>query len=385
IAPASYSSVTITPTANVTVSGNIAGALVKLNGADNVTINGLLAGTRQLTFNNTNASSAAVVMWLACASAADGATNNAIRNCNINGATLTTTLAGIASSGITLGSVAETANANNTYENNSITTAQYGIAVVGPSVMETGTIIRGNLIGSTTPANKIYFRGLFISNQQNISVTQNTIRGVAFASGSGLNQGSGIYVVGAISGGSIDRNSISDVTVVSFWGCNGIQLNSSTANTGLVIANNFIYDIAAGGWTSFDSVDDNGTGIAVNSGGGYNIWYNSINLTTNQSSGITAAIWFSTDVSLATLNIRNNIFANSQTTGTRYSIYSNSANTIFSSINYNDYYTTGAAIGFMLTTSYATLANWQSATGQDANSVNIIPNFTSTTDLHLLG
>jgi len=380
---ANYTSVLVQPTANVTVTGNIVGALVRLNGTDNVTIDGLLAGTRQLTFNNTAASSSSAVIWITSASSTNGATGNTIRNCNINGATLTTTLAGIASSGTTLGAVAETANNNNTYENNVITTAQYGIAVVGPTGNETGLVIRGNTIGSTVAANKIWFRGVFVAQQQNMLITQNRIRGVNFTAGGGASQGSGIYVGGTTSGGLIERNEISDIRVSGFWGCNGIQLNSSSASTGLTVTNNFIYDVAAGGFGSFNSVDDNGTGIAVNTGGGYSIVYNSINLTTNQNSGITAAIWLSSSTTLTNIELVNNIFANSQTTNTRYAIINYAPVSAFSTINYNDYYTTGPNLGNQAGTAIANLAAWQTNTGQDGNSVALNPSFFSATDLHL--
>ncbi len=380
---ANYTSVLVQPTANVIVTGNIVGALVRLNGADNVTIDGLLSGTRQLTFNNTAASSSSAVIWVSSASSTNGATGNTIRNCNINGASLTTTLAGIGSSGTTLGAVAEAANNNNTYENNVITTAQYGIAIVGPTGNETGLVIRGNTIGSTVPANKIWFRGIFVAQEQNMLITQNRILGVNFTSGSGANQGSGIYVGGTISGGLIERNEISDIRVLSVWGCNGIQLNSSSANTGLTVANNFIYDIVAGGFGSFNSVDDNGTGIAINTGGGYSVVYNSINLNTNQTSGITAAIFISNSTTISNIELVNNIFANSQTNNTRYSIINYAPVSAFSTINYNDYYTTGSSIGNQAGTVIGTLAAWQTNTGQDGNSVALNPSFFSGTDLHL--
>ena len=49
---ASYTSVLVRPTANVTVSGNLGNAVIQLLGADNVTIDGL-NGASQLTVNNT--------------------------------------------------------------------------------------------------------------------------------------------------------------------------------------------------------------------------------------------------------------------------------------------------------------------------------------------
>ena len=75
-----------------------AGSLIKLNGADRVTINGSVdgAGTdRSLTITDANANSA--VIWLASASANDAATNNTIQYCNITGSGASGTVAGVLS------------------------------------------------------------------------------------------------------------------------------------------------------------------------------------------------------------------------------------------------------------------------------------------------
>ena len=133
-----------------------------------------------------------------------------------------------------------------------------------------------------------------------------------------------------------------------------------------MVANNFIFDIAAGGWSSSNHVDDNGFGIAINRGGGYKIYFNSVKLTTNQGSGTTAACWISEFITTpATLDIRDNIFSSFQTTATRYPIYLDGApNTIFGPINYNDYYDSlSNRIGY-LGSAQNSLAAWQTASGE---------------------
>ncbi|MEI2750093.1 MAG: hypothetical protein V9E88_15195 [Ferruginibacter sp.] len=381
---ANYTSVTVNPTAaGVTVTGNLTTSIVKLNGADNVTINGLFAGVRNLTFTNTSTGTTSTVIWVGSASAADGATNNTISNCTITG-TSSSYACIMQSSGVTVGNQAETANSNNTYNNNLVHTGFNGIGVNGPAAgNELNTTITNNTVGSTIPAQKFGLKAIQVFNQQNMVIADNIIRGVNSTSGSGANQASGIDVSGIISGGSIDANEISDIVIASFWGCNGIQLNSSSASTGLTVSNNFIYDVHAGGFTSANSIDDGGFGIALDDGGGYNIYYNSVRLSTNQNSGISAAFWVGPVVGNGN-NIRNNIFSNQQSANIRYSFYSNSPNTVFSAINYNDYFNLGANLGFLGST-LANLAALQAATGQDANSFSTNPGFTSATDLHLLG
>ena len=117
---------------NVTLSAST--TVFKLNGADFVTIDGSNNGTssRNLTLvdNDTGTSSAAV--WIASASASDGATNNTIKNCIMSGNAGTTTLAGIiAGSGTTIGNAADAANSTNTIQNNQITKFQNGIFLNG--------------------------------------------------------------------------------------------------------------------------------------------------------------------------------------------------------------------------------------------------------------
>ena len=87
------------------------------------------------------------------------------------------------------------------------------------------------------------------------------------------------------------------------------------------------------------------------------------------------------------LDIKNNIIANTQTggaaAGSRYAIYSaNSGNGIFSAIDYNDYYSNGTNLGF-IGGARATLTDIQNGFGSNLNSINVLPNFISSTDLHL--
>ncbi|MGB3949321.1 MAG: T9SS type A sorting domain-containing protein [Bacteroidia bacterium] len=380
---------TIKPSASTTptLTGSNTDAIIKINGADYVTIDGSNSGgsTRDLTITNTNSGTSSAVVWIASASASDGATHNLIKNCNIVGNSPTTTLGGIvSSSGTSLGAVAEAANAYNTYSNNAINTSSYGIAVVGVSTGDSSTVISNNLIGSATPANKIGYRAAFISNQTNVSVNNNTIVGVSTASTSSA---SGMVIVGAISGGSINANNISDIknTNTGGYGANGIFLNSTSVAANLTVSNNMIYDVAGYGYALNDGVSDNGYGIIVDDGGGYNIYFNSISMNTNQTDdGLPAALNVTAGVT-GTLNVRNNIFSNTQTVGTeRYSIICNSPNTVFSDIDYNVYFADTAPNLAYIGANVATLIALKTATAKDSNSLSVAPVFTSATDLHLV-
>lgn len=387
---ASYYTLTIKPAASTTpvISGSNTDALIKLNGADYVTIDGSNSGgtTRDLTITNNDAGTSAAVIWVASASSTDGAKYNTVKNCNITGNAPTTTFGAVfSSSGAALGGVAETDNSYNTYQNNNINTASYGIALVGPSTGDSSTTISGNTIGSTNPANKIGYRGVFVSNQNNISVSDNTIMGVTISSSS---TASGIIVTGAISGGNISSNKISDIKNTSTlgYGSNGILLTASSTTSDITVSNNMVFDVASYGYPYSDGVIDNGYGIIADNGGGYNIYYNSVSMNTNQTGdGLPAAFNITSNVTTPnSLNVRNNIFSNTQTAGTnRYSIISEAANTVFADIDYNVYYAdTAPNLGY-LSTNAANLAAWQTATAKDAHSLSVAPVFTSATDLHL--
>ncbi|QLQ06913.1 MAG: hypothetical protein HZY76_13275 [Anaerolineae bacterium] len=136
---------------------------------------------------------------------------------------------------------------------------------------------------------------------------------------------SGIQVSGTISGGAIERNQISDIkhTSTTGWGSNGLFLAATSTASNLTVANNFVFDVASYGYNSGATQSDNGYGIMVNAGGGYKIYFNSVLMATNQpNGGIPAAINIASGVAAGSLDLRNNIFANTQTTGTRYVIYS---------------------------------------------------------------
>lgn len=403
VAPANYIGVTIKPTgAARIIQGNIAGgALVKLNGADNVVIDGsLTAGTRDLTFRNTSTTGNPTVIWVGSASTTDGASQNFIMNSIVEGGGSTTGfIALVQSSGTTIGGTAESPNNANVYANLAIRKAQYGIALVGSGtandIENTITFCEIGDISGSNPADKIGWRGMFIAQQFNVTIEDNTIKGVDRASGGYDLVASGIYIGGIIDQGIIQRNRISDVHVPGPWGSNGIQLQQTQANCGLVIQNNFIWDIYAGGYSGNNDIADNAYGIGINSGGGYKIYYNSISTSHNpdggSSSDMSSAIWigeslYSPAFPIQNLDIRNNIFSNTRTVGTRYGInVQDYPNTIFTQLNNNDYFSSSGNVGRFGAANAANIAAWRSLSGRDAQSLDIDPQFVSATDLHLFG
>ena len=388
----STNTLTIKPAAGKTplFTGSSASTLIQLNGCDYVTIDGsnTLAGTsRDLSFTNTAATSNAVV-WITSSSASDGATNNSINNCNIYGASGSGTIAAILTgSYITAGADAEFPNNNNTIQNNLLYRAQNGIYQRGKAAsLDLNWLITKNNVGSSVAADKMGFRGIAILNAQNFTVSNNKIAGVNDA-GTTTSNMSGLFIGLNINTGNVYQNTISDVKHTSVYGSNGIYLGAATTASALNVYNNFIFDIASSGFNA-RTVSDNGYGIAINAGGGYNVYYNTVHLGTNQTTGTNfpSAILITSGVTTAnSIRLKNNIFQNTQTVaGQRYAIQSTATSAVFDSINYNGYFTTGVNPGY-LSGNLATLAAIQGAYGKNTNS--FVPAtaavFRSATDMHI--
>ncbi|MCX6166275.1 MAG: right-handed parallel beta-helix repeat-containing protein, partial [Ignavibacteriae bacterium] len=249
----------------------------------------------------------------------------------------------------------------------------------------TNSTISGNNISTLTGYTVSPPRGIAISSavvNANVNITSNTISGITTGYSSATY---GIYIFSTTSGVVVQKNLLYNLknTSSSGYSATGIGLASTLTSNTVAVFNNVLYDIAGYGYSSMTT--DNGYGIWIVSGGGYGIYYNSINLATNQTSatGYPACLMIGSSVTLAnTLDVRNNIFSIPATVGTdRYAVLCNALNTVFFDINYNDYLTSGTNIGYIGATNRANLAAWQTGTGKDLNSISIDPMFQSATDL----
>ena len=105
------------------------------------------------------------------------------------------------------------------------------------------------------------------------------------------------------------------------------------------------------------------------------IFHNSVYL---QGTAAAYGMYLNTTSSSYYNNIKNNIFSVSTTAATGYPIYTATAAYATQAYNtfldYNDYYSTGANVGY-IASARATMAALQTGTGQDANSVSVLPSF----------
>ena len=395
---------TIKPQTTVTLTGSVAsGALIRLNGADNVIIDGSSSGgtDRSLTITNT-ATTAPTAIWLSSTGAGAGATNNTIRNCVINtSAASTATAYGISVSGATIGSSGAD-NDNVTIQNNLITSTNIGVYANGSAAVSAGGLdnlnISGNTFNSVSTSTLPTLTGIQIGNAIGSVVSRNNLSLVYAAAG----QPVGISLETGVNGAQVSRNNITQVatTDAGGYGGRGITVGTGSTSSNITIANNNIAGVNGSNFSAFSNSSSMGIAVGVigNSeilttvAGGINLYNNSVNMSGNYSytaNCLTTALYIGTGASA--LDIRNNIFVNSMnntnssgTASKNYAFYSAAANSAFANINFNDYHVSGTqgTLGF-LSSNRNTLAALRTATGQDVNSLSSPPSFVSSTNLHL--
>ncbi len=382
---------TIVPDAatNRTISGSYAGGLIRLNGADRVTFDGRYSGSgNYLTITNTATSGTIAAIQLISTGTGQGCENVTIRNCNISNGYIGTSTYGIFAGSSTLGTGAADHD-NLTISYNNIYKSYYGVYLAGVSG---GTFdncqVLNNEIGSNTASDYVYKYGIYASYLNNSSISGNHI----FNMSSGTATPTGLYIYTGVTNTTVSKNKIHNIayTGTGGYGGWGMYINTGSSTSNLNIYNNVIYDIKGDGWSTFSG--SSMVGIYVDgTTGGLNIYYNSVNLYGDfagyNTSTLTAAILFNSS-SITNIDLRNNVFVNTMnnttvTTDKNYAIYSSTAKSNFTNINYNDYYASGAqgVLGYIGGSDRTTLSAWQTATSQDGNSISANPSFVANDDL----
>ena len=332
-----YSAATIKPAGGAarTISGSLAAPLVDLNGADNVTIDGLNTGGNSLTLSNTSAVSTAGTSTIRFI---EGATGNTVTRTTILGSSIgavsaatgnvlfsTSTVAGgnsnnsvsannigpagtnLPTKGVTgLGTASPNANSNNVVDANNI------FDYFSPTASVAGISIQGNNDLWTISNNKLYqtaartftgaglrYAGITLSAATGaFTVSGNTI-GFGDANGTGTTTISGS--TNTFRG--IDGASTSTSVVTSIQGNVISGINQTTATTGSSTTTNFIgimagstdglFDIGTVSGNRIGSLDGSST-IVVNSTAGsgsitgiYNFSFFPTNISNNQIGSIT--------------------------------------------------------------------------------------------------
>ena len=433
VAPASYTDVTVRPAGGARViEGSIVGAVVKLNGADNVLIDGRQGGTgtaRDLTVRNNNVASATAAIWLASVAAGNGASNNSIRYleiaCGTDTSSSSNSTFGILMSGTTISTTSNGLdNDGNSFQFNRIVKVRYGIVTRGTTTdLNINPVVTDNVIGpSAFGTEQINKTGIFMQADTGAVVSRNTVQFVgcldpqactgADRMGIAIGDESWSTAPGTLTSNNytVTKNNVHDIVEETTFSAVGIRLGTTGGGsaTNNLVANNFIYNVRANG-----TAGDQSVGLGISGGHTDRVVFNSISMigdvdpgaaaaTSNYGSGIRIGV--ASSASHANLTLMNNSvymdLSSSSAPTVRYYAISGPSNTYSFGTggeNYNNYYINplntqlqtgglGTASGATLTTQFASLANWQTAytPAQDANSIQADPLYVSnTSDLHI--
>ncbi len=373
-----------------------------------------------LTITNTATTTGTAAIWLSSLGSGMGANNNTIRNaaisCGTNQATGTSTSFGIFSGGTAISITSDGAdNDNNSFIENNVTSARYGIFVRGASGNPNDmTSVSDNLIGpSAFGATEIGRGGIVIQHQNTATVADNEIRFVGgdFANRSTFGKAIGIGVgsetgptspnLTVITNSTITRNLIHDIVDERTGSAVGIMIGEdATAASTNTVVNNMIYNVRANG-----TVSDHSAGIAIAGGNGDKVVFNSIYMTGDlDPTGAASATQSSVGIRIvsttpANLTLKNNAIHLDQTSNTvtlrHYAVVAPSTGYLWGTggSDYNDYFINAgnaqmAFGGIGTTVPYTVVADlptWrtQFTLNQDSSSQDLNPLFVSTTDLHL--
>lgn len=212
----------------------------------------------------------------------------------------------------------------------------------------------GNLIYQTTPSTATTIQSIYIGRAENTDIIGNQIYNLQSTNTSPTI--AGIYLIGA-----------------------------SGVNMTVRLVNNVI---------SFGSQNPAGTirgidyfGYSANS---LELYYNSVLLSGSDVTGTIASSAIAKRDAATNFIMIDNIFSNSRSngtgTGSHYAVQFSNTTATTINLNYNDYFAngTGGVLGQWGTTNTATLTDWQTASTQDANSLNANPQFASLSDLRPL-
>jgi len=388
--PTATNTVTFKPNTSVTsvITGNTAQWVFGLNGSDYITFDGsnTIGGTtRDLSIVNTYTGGTFNIVVALFHNGTKGATNNTVKNCIIKGSPTPTN-----SYGLFLNAGGGGFN-NTSFINNKIQNSKTAIQFSGilGNTSNNG-LISGNIIGDVTEPLKV--GGVLSANTDNLVITNNEIFGEA--AGNSSTSQYGILLSTGTTNAKVRKNLIHDFyyTGTGGFGCFGIRFGSD-ATTVTEISNNFISNIKSDGDAT--GLTYTPSGIYIATGGNINMFFNSVYMTGNTLGRGTLYNGRSSCVSVATgvtqLDIRNNAFQNSMGSypgstmaNLTYGVYSESANTAYTDINYNDYFVNGVSpyVGY-LGVDQVDLAAWKIATAKDLNSVSGSTAFSSENDLHI--
>jgi hypothetical protein len=389
------------------ITGTYNGGLIRLNGTDRVMIDGSGSNNgKYLKFVNTSTVSNIATFQLISNGVNAGANNITIRNSVIS--TGTPGSATVLNYGIYAGSqyISDGGSGsdfdNILIENDSIVKAHSAIYISGTDPGTNNNVrILNNIIGSNNNGENLGYAGIQLGYTTNSLIKGNKIMN-AVASGTtftDFNNPKGIYLTTGVTNSRVTQNKINNIKYMgaSGYGARGIHINTGNVNSNDTIDNNFISNILGDGWDLGNGSRDLIAGIMLQGGntGGVKIYYNSVRLTGNANNNdaginhISAALFV--DTTVTGLDIKNNSFSNgivntANPLAKAYAWYSREGSVSYGDFNYNNYFVLGSQgiLGF-LGSDLTSIANIQSATLKNGNSISGNPFYMASDDLHAQG
>ena len=205
------------------------------------------------------------------------------------------------------------------------------------------------------------------------TISGNTISGLSNTYPGFIGGIIGLYFEGSTSGNTVNGNFINNLSIAgSSPGANIFGVRISSGST--TYSNNII-TIGGNSVSTIYGIFETGSTGSYN-----NLYFNTIYIGGQVASNNYSSFALYSSSSSNIKDLRNNIFANFRSSlggsGKHYAIKLQSNSNL--TIDYNDYFVsgTGGVLGSIVTDKI-TLADWQAATGQDANSFAVDPVFVS--------
>lgn len=238
------------------------------------------------------------------------------------------------------------------FDGNTFKNGTYGLYLNGNSTtISSGITVQNNIFQSQA------YEALYMYYNNNYTVSNNTIT----QSQNSTQSFYGIYLSYCREGLAVSKNKVLSKNLNY-----GLYLNYSrgTTTSPLLVSNNYI---ASSATTS------TGYGMYVYYSDTTNFYYNTVNL--NGAATASRAFYVTSG---SVLDVRNNNFANNAG-GFAYYIGTNPTALLS---NYNNLYSSGAAIGYSSSLNRVDLVAWKAAVGKDTNSVSANPSFSSFDNFH---
>lgn len=335
-------------------------ATIKLNGADYINFKNLVI----------NANGASATEYGYGVQLINNADSNSVSNCiiNINTTSTSTNFAGIVVSASATNAIGTgtTSCDGNLFSSNTIKGGYYGLTLVSAN---TPAIIGNKAINNDI--RDFYSYGIYIAGNYQSLIDSNTISRPSRATVTTMY---GIYVTGVSPSMTITRNTITNpygaipTATSAFYGVyfTGVSVLSGFEN---VVSNTLVYNLTG-----------NGDVYGIYNASSGNVWYYHNTLVmdgaapTTTATNVTRGFYQTTQAD--GIRFVNNIVTLSRAgLSNKHCIYfATTTSTIIS--QKNDFYITSATgannIGFF-NSNQSTLINWQTASGQDLNSVSTNP------------